>query len=322
MLEKMKAWFKGNQGRAALYEKAALSYNLALSTISPRLASEKIFKQAFGRKPNWKNAATFSEKLMWLKLNTYNNNPLVTMCADKYRVREYIEECGCGEILNDLIGVWDDVDEIDWGLLPDKFALKCNHGYGYNIICDDKSTFDFEDAKKKLRAWMKEDFWKFYAEVHYKNIEKKIIAEKYIGTDDGILPLDYKVLCFGGEAKFLLLHTGRGTGSHQAYYFDREWKLLRFSAESEHMPAECSIEKPQGIDKVFEYAEKLSAPFPFVRADFYLIDGRVIFGELTFTPSRCVDTRILPEVGLLLGQYIVTSPNILKNRGEFCLILK
>lgn len=119
-----------------------------------------MFLRIFGRRLNLKNPKDFNEKLMWLKLNTYKNNNLVTLCADKYKVREYISERGYSEILNEMIDSWDSVDDIKWEGLPNKFALKCNHGAGYNIICTDKEKLDINATIEVLKKWMKEDFWK------------------------------------------------------------------------------------------------------------------------------------------------------------------
>ncbi len=110
---------------------------------------------------------------MWLKLNTYYNNPLITECCDKYLVRNYVKRAGCGEILNELLGAWDSPDEIDFDTLLDKFVLKCNHGTGYNLIIKDKSRLDVDKTKKQLMVWLKEDYWKLYAETQYKFIKKK-----------------------------------------------------------------------------------------------------------------------------------------------------
>lgn len=128
-----------------------------VTLISPKLDTSLRFRQANGYFPNYKNPKTFTEKLVWLKLNRYMNNPLVIQCADKYRVREYVEKCGCGDILNELIGVYDSVDAISWELLPNKFAMKWNFGAGMNLICADKETLNIQVAKKKLRAWGKKN---------------------------------------------------------------------------------------------------------------------------------------------------------------------
>lgn len=287
-----------------LYKKVYWKYRLLLSTISPRISSKVLYKRNFGKKLNLNNPITLNEKLMWLKLNTYYNNPLITKGADKYKVREYIKERGCEEILNDIIGVWDSVDQIDWELLPNKFVIKCNHGCGYNIICENKEEFDIEDAKQKLNKWMKEEYWKIYAEVNYKFISKKIICEKYLETEDGYLPNDYKVYCFNGKPKYIMVCVGREDKKPKFYFFDVEWKLVPLNKDSKNAPKGFSIEKPKGINEIFKYAERLCQPFPFVRADFYLVKGKVIFGELTFTPAAALDVNRLPETDFKFGNML------------------
>lgn len=279
-----------------------------LSTISPTISSKVLFRLILGQKLNLKNPQTMNEKLMWLKLNTYNNNSLVTKCVDKYRVREYVKENGCDEILNDLIGVWDNVNDINWDVLPNKFVIKCNHGCKYNIICQDKNNFDIEDAKIKLNNWIKTDYWKSHAEVNYKYICRKIICERYLNDGTGYLPEDYKFHCFNGKAEYVMICVGRENGKPKYYYFDRLWNMMEFSQDALGISKKtCVIEKPQEIDKMFKYAEKLSKPFPFVRVDFYLIKGKIIFGELTFTPSGCLDSDIFLEADKKMGEKIILN---------------
>lgn len=300
--------FKNKLEKNIIIRMVYKNFRRIISSVSPVLASKIFYRVMFGKKLDLKNPKMFNEKLQWLKLHTYNNNPLVTQCADKYRVREYVKSKGCGEILNELIGVWDSVEEIDWDALPDKFALKCNHGCKYNIICDDKSKLDVEGTKRKLKKWMREDGWRIYAEVNYKYIQKKITCEKYLNDGTGFLPEDYKFYCFNGEAKYVMICVGREKGHPKYYFFDREWNFIKLNKLSQRMPENFSIPKPSGIDEMFDYADKLSKPFPFVRTDFYLIDGRPIFGELTFTPAGCLDINYLPQACTTLGD-MITLPN-------------
>lgn len=283
---------------------------MILSTISPRLVSHLLYFKTFKQVLNLKNPKTFNEKLMWLKLNTYYNNPLVTQCADKYLVRQYVKDLGCGEILNDLIGVWDSEEEIQWDSLPNKFAIKCNHGCGYNIICNDKSKLDITKAQKTLSSWLSEDFWKISAEVNYKYIPKKIICEKFIESKEGLLPPDFKFYCFNGKALFVMVCLEREKGKTRYYYFNKDWEMLNYSSDAKEIPEELLNKKPKGMDEMFEYANKLAGPFPFVRVDFYLNDGKVLFGELTFSPARALDNEIFPQTDLMLGKLINLPPQL------------
>src|SRR5690606_27942797 len=150
------------------------------------------------RKLNLNNPATFNEKIMWLKLYRYNNNKLVTTCVDKFKVREYVTKKYNDNILNRLYGVWDDVEEIDWGILPQKFAIKLNHGAGFNLICDNKNELNIKSAEDKLNYWKSMDYWKNRAELNYRYVNKKIVCERFLETSDGEFPVDYKIYCFNG----------------------------------------------------------------------------------------------------------------------------
>ena len=276
-----------------------------LSTVSPTLATKFLYYRAFKKRLNLKNPRTLNEKLQYLKLRNYYKNPLVTQCADKYLVRDYVTNSGCNEILNEFYGVWDSADSIIWSKLPEKFVLKCNHGCGYNIICDDKGLLSEYDVKNQLNQWMEEDFWKFNAETNYRYIPKRIICEKYLQPSVGKLPDDYKVYCFNGKAEYVMVCIGREYGHPKFYYFDRDWNLQRrLTKDGIEAPEDFNPEKPDGIEKVFSYAERLSEPFPFVRADFYLFNGQVYFGELTFTPGACLDNGRLTNTDLMFGDML------------------
>ena len=250
---------------------------------------------------------TLDEKIQWLKLNTYYNNQLVTNCADKFKVREYVENCGCGEILNDLYGVYDDPDKINWEELPEKFVIKWNFGCGQNFICRDKSQYNEQEVKKMLWKWRKahRTFYRERSEMQYKDIVPKLICEKLIETDNGDLPKDYKLYCFNGVADCALVCTERLSAGHANYYFfDRNWNLKRYNKMGLVAPEDFTLPKPYNFEKLFNYAEILSRPFPFVRADFYLEKGKVTFGELTFTPGGGFDKGRLPSTQKLFGDML------------------
>lgn len=283
--------------------KSFLQYILMLLTkISPKINSKILYWGIIGKKLNLKNPQNFNEKLMWLKLNKYGNNELVSKCADKYSVREYVKECGCGEILNDLIDVYSNVNDIDFNKLPNKFVLKCNHASGYNIICKDKDKLDERKTKKQLKKWLKNDYWAMYSEIQYKNIERKIVCEKFLESKGENSIVDYKVYCFNGKADFIMICIGRNTGHIKYYYMDKNWKVMKVNDLGMETPDDFQIEKPKCVDKMFEYAEKLAKPFEFVRVDFYDYKDKPVFGELTFTPSACVDTDYTEQGCLQLGK--------------------
>lgn len=266
-----------------IYIKILNIRNRILLKISPKFIYKRIYKKSQGKTLNLKNPTLFNEKLMWLELNNKNND-LMIKCTDKYDVRQYVKEKGCGEILNELYGVYNDANEINLDELPKKFVLKCTHGCGFNIICDDKSKLDKKETIKKLNKWKSKRFGYETVELHYTKIKPRIICEKYLETDAGILPNDYKIYCFNGVPKLILVCTERVTKT-RLDFFDLDWNVLDIGKEE--YKSKVVPKKPENLKKMIEYAKKLSEPFEFVRVDFYNDNGKVIFGELTFTPAGC-----------------------------------
>lgn len=278
------------------YSKCDRAIMVVLSRISPYIASKYIYRRIIKKRLQLKKPRTFNEMLMFLKLERYAKDPLVKTCIDKVKVREYISNMGCNELLIPLYGIWNTPDEIPFNQLPRSFVLKCNHGCGYNLICTDKSKLDIKHAVTQLKKWQKEDFWLRYAESNYKNIPKKILAEQYLTDGSSILPKDYKFYCFGGKANYVMVCCHRETGCAEFYFFNRSWELQRINPDGIRAPANFCLPRPNALDKMFEYADKLSQPFPFVRVDLYCIgDTDIKFGELTFTPSAALDTERLPQ---------------------------
>jgi len=277
---------------------------MILTIISPTLSTKIIFRISKGKKLNLKNPETLDEKISWLKLNTYYKNPLVSKCADKYAVRDYVKSCGCEEILNEIYGVFENVDDIPWDNLPNKFVLKWNMGCGCNIICEDKNNLNIKNTVLKLRKWKKIKYHLSYAEMQYKYIPRKITCERFLETPNGFLPEDYKIYCFNGEPMFVMVCIGREKGHPKFYYFDRDWTMLKLSQDSIDASSDFYFPKPKGITEMFDYARRLAKPFPFVRADFFLINGKTIFGELTFTPSGGIDSGRLYETNKLFGKLV------------------
>ena len=284
--------------------KAAGIFRSALTLISPRLNTAVSYRVKFGRRWDIEHPKTLNDKILWLKFNTYWENPTIKQCADKLRVRDYLTEHGFGDLLNELIGVYYNVDDIDWDSLPDQFALKLNVGCACNIIVSDKSKLDIEAAKAKMRKWLKSNYWLGWSEMQYKDVKPCILVERYLGSPDGTLPEDYKFYCLNGEAKYVMVCVDREIGKHAAfYYFDREWNMMPYSEDYFKDPNRV-IPKPAHIEEAFEAAEKLSGEFPFVRTDLYIVNGKVYFGELTFTPSAGLDQGRLPETDRILGEQL------------------
>lgn len=242
---------------------------------------ERRFRAELGKSLDLDNPRTFNEKLQWLKL--YNRKPEYTMMVDKYKVREYIARTLGEEYLIPLLGVWDDPDEIDFDALPNQFVLKCNHNSGLGMcICKDKSKLDIPKVKAELRKGLKENYYIRHREWPYKDVPRKIIAEKYLTNDGDESELsDYKVLCFNGKAKLIEIHRGRFSKYHTQDFYDTEWNKTAFEQPGISLSDE-NMERPPFADKMLELSEKLAEGIPHVRIDWYYTGGGLKFGEITF----------------------------------------
>lgn len=282
-------------------------FYMLLTIISPKLNTKVHYKRVFGKRLDLNNPTTLNEKILWLKLNTYYKNPLVTQCADKYAVRRYVTRCGCPEILNEIYGVYESVEEINWNHLPRQFVIKSNYGWGHNIVCRDKKVLNIDKEKRRIEKWGKSHFHLLYSEMQYADIKRNIIVERLLGNAQGQLD-DYKLYCFSGKPLYAMVCVGRGQGHPKFYYVDKDGQLMREMSRDGLETAEGFMyEKPKGWHLLFHYAEILSKPFPFVRTDFYLVDENVYFGELTFTPSAGLDDTRLAHTDLVLGKEVDLS---------------
>lgn len=277
------------------------AYYALLTIISPTLNTKARYKKAFHKKLNLKDPKTFNEKLLWLKLSDYIRNPLVIQCVDKYAVRDYIKDCGCEDILNELIGVWEKPTDIPWDELPEQFVLKWNFGAGMNIICKDKSQLDVDHTVKQLSKWGKNRYWLPYSEMQYKYMHKRIICEKFLSDRQHEVIPDYKVYCFNGKPQAIFVMMGRGT-KVQTMFFDTEWNPLENSAKYGEISEQ--VEKPLCLEQLIGISEKLSKPFPFVRCDFYVVNNQIYFGELTFTPAGGLYTSQTSVHGKDMGELL------------------
>ena len=221
-------------------------------------------------------------------------------------VRDYIKEKIGEEYLIPLIGVWDNPDDIDFDALPDKFVLKCNHNSGLGMcICKDKSKLNIENVKSELKKGLAQDYYLTGREWPYKNVPRKIIAEKYMtDTSDSSDFTDYKFFCFNGYVDCVMVCLERSSGDTKFYFFDRNWNLKRLNTRGKNAPDGFTISKPSQMDKMFEIAAKLSKGLPFVRIDLYQSNDHIYFGEITFFPDSGFDANLLPETDKYFGNLI------------------
>ena len=271
-----------------------------LHKVCPVAMTKYYYKKILGRKLNLRNPQTLNEKVNWLKLYYWPKNPISSIVADKYSVREYVKEKGYENILNPLIGAWDNVDDIPWDDLPDKFAIKCGHGCGMNIVCFDKNNFNVKEAKEKLSKWMKIDWGKDSCEPHYSKIKPMIICEKFIGEGKS-LPDDIKIHCFHGEPKLIAYYSGRGSCLHGTFY-DLNWKHLCIATKEG-----VRVEKPVCLAEILDICRGLTQNLPYARMDFYVSNGKPIFGEITLTPASGRSPYMTREADLYYGSMLDLS---------------
>lgn len=233
-----------------------------------------------GRKLNLSNPRRFTEKLQWYKLN--HRDPLMTKCADKYGVREYIISKGYGEILVPLYGVYNRVEDIDFEKFPDKFVLKTTNGSRTNLLCEDKDKLNIDDTKGVLKKWLIKRTSKAGREWPYYNIKPRIICEQFLDKDKNNDLVDYKFVCFAGNVACVFVNAERYSDDVMRFgIYDKNFKHLPYTRKGLRN-TDDTINKPINYDKMVEIAETLSKDFPHVRVDLYNIDGKIYFGEMTF----------------------------------------
>lgn len=239
------------------------------------------YKTMMGKKLDLKNPKTYNEKIQWLKL--YDRKPIYTKMVDKYAAKEYVEEIIGKQYIIPTLGIWDSPDDIDFALLPNQFVLKVTHDSGGLVICKDKKNLDIEEAKKILRKSLKSNYYKVHREWPYRDVPRRIIAEQYMEDDKTSELRDYKFFCFNGVVKALFIASERqdATTDTRFDFFDAEFNHLPFT--NGHPNASIQPDRPTCFEEMKFLAEKLSRGFPHIRVDFYEVNGRVFFGELTFT---------------------------------------
>lgn len=263
-----------------------------------KFISKMYFKQ-HKRFPNLVTPSVFTEKIQWLKINY--RNTLISQCADKYAVRDYVKECGLTNILNPLIAVYNSAEEIDYSILPNKFVLKGAHGSGWNIICKDKNSLDIPKTNRLIKSWLKQNLYYSGREWVYKEIPHRIVCEKFIESNEEDLK-DYKIFCFSGKPKYIQVDGDRFI-EHKRAYYDLNWNRQDFQyggyAEG------YKVKRPEKLNEMLSIAEKLSKPFPFSRIDLYNIGSKIIFGEITFYPDAGFATFEPSEIDQIMGNLLV-----------------
>jgi hypothetical protein len=282
--------------KSQLYRIPSKDIHCLWAAIYPVWYAKYFYKKTTGQNLNIKNPKTLDEKSFWLRI--HSDLSQWTELADKYKVRDYIKQCGLGHTLVKLYGVWDKAEDIDFDKLPDKFVLKTNHGFSRVILVPEKKRIDIVNVREQLAKWVNDKYGLVSFEPHYWNIQRKIIAEEYL-QDMGSRRLsssliDYKFLCLNGEPEMIFVIYDRKKRTERVddepglktFAVDINWNLINDvipeCAEKVHS---LKIPKPECIREMTEIARILAKPFPMVRVDLYEVNRKVYFGELTFTPG-------------------------------------
>ena len=279
-----------------------------------------LFRLKQGYWLNLEKPNTFSEKLQWLKL--YNRKPEYIQMVDKYAVKEYVSKTIGEEYVIPTLGVWDKPEDIEWDKLPNQFVLKTTHGGGSTgvVICKNKSEFDKQEAIKKLNVSLKMDVYRLLKEWPYKNVRKRIIAEKYIMPAEGLKDLsDYKWYCFNGEPKFCQVIQER-TSKETIDFFDTDWNHQEFvGLNPKAGQAVVPPIRPEPLDVQIQIASRLSHNIPFSRIDLYEVGNHVYFGEITFYPMSGLGSFKPIQYNDILGQMIVLPEKNSSTKEFTCL---
>lgn len=265
----------------------------------------KKFRKRFGVFPDLEHPRKYNEFVTRILMS--EPTPLMQRCADKFEVRSYVEEKNCGELLNDLYGLYDDFDGLieEWDKLPEKFVIKATHGSSWNYICKDKSSVDLNGLRVLVNHWLKSNFYHAQREKVYRDIQPRIICEKYLEDSSGGLA-DYKIHCFGGKPAFLHMATGRYSKMLlNTYDLDGNFMNVEFIQGTSDKKVALNPELP--LEQMLDYSRKLSSEFNYVRVDFYYVEGRIVIGELTFTPGNG-HYAFTEEQDLFFGKYFSTDP--------------
>lgn len=260
---------------------------------------QDMYYRRFGYYMNFEKPSTYNEKINWQKI--YDKDERKTRLADKYLVRDWVKKIIGEKYLTHLYGVWEDAEDIDFSLLPERYVLKLNHGAGWNIIVNGNKV-DEREVCKKLNEWKKLNFAYYSLEMHYKNIKPKIICEEYLENVTGDL-YDYKVFCFHGVPRYIMFLAERLTGGLKMAFYDVDWNKQPFVYS--YPMYEKEVPKPDTFDEMLEMSSELSKGFSHVRVDWYsLPKKRLVFGEMTFTSCSGFAQWVPPEYDKRLGELI------------------
>ena len=258
------------------------------------------YRMVFGKKLDLNNPKEFNAKLQWLKL--YDRNEKYVQLVDKIAVKDYVSKLIGKEYLIETLGVYDKFDDINFSKLPNQFVIKCSHDSGGLCICKNKKSFDKLKARKKIEKCLSSNYYYLCREWPYKEVKPRIIIEKYMEDKKSFELIDYKVLCFNGRPKMIFTCTDRYSDGLKVTFFDLDWNKLPF--ERHYPSSKKDIKKPKNLKKMIELSKKMAKDIPFVRIDWYEINGKLYFGEYTFYPGSGFEEFTPEEWDTKVGEMI------------------
>lgn len=274
---------------------------------NPKELASFLYERSFGRPINWDNPVEWNEKLRWLQF--YTDISIWTLLADKYLVRNYLQQKGYKEILVKLYGIWYNAEDIDFNSLPQSFVLKTNHGYGEVIVVQDKSLVNVEEIRSKIQNYLDTPFGYETAETHYLKIRPCIIAEELLPSDSTFSSsiVDYKFYCFDGKPIICGVYFNRNSKTRKtsSVFFDMDWNIHHDWKNPNLKKEDVQIHRPITFELMKRTCRSLCCGMPFCRLDFYEANGKLYFGEFTFTPASCTGGSLNQKIFLKLGNMML-----------------
>ena len=275
-----------------------------LITLNPRLFDRLYYRLKLGRRCNLRDPRRLSEKIIWLKHNWYDARAEVY--ADKYAVRQLLQERGYGALLIPLIGVYSSIAEFDFDALPESFVLKAAHGSGMNLICWNKKALQRADVEANVKRWLKANYYYQCAEKHYRPMPKRVVCEELLVEPGRSSLTEYKIMCYNGSPQFVMVYYDRSGDSALSCCYDTEWnKLPVYSGKFTR--GEREIPRPEQFSYMLEIARDISTGFPLMRVDIYEVGGQVYFGEMTFFHNAGVCCFTPDEYDTIFGEGLALS---------------
>ena len=274
-----------------------------LKFLPPKIYAHFLYEHYTGKRLNLYNPQEFNEKIQWYKV--FFHPKILNQLVDKYAVRAYVKNSIGEEYLNELYNVYNNANDIDYNELPDKFVIKATHASSYNLIVKNKKDLNIKKTNKLLNKWLqKSQYYRTGQEWAYKDVKPRLIIEKFLKDGDHDSLIDYKFYCFNGDVKFVEIHFDRAE-NHKRGFYDLDFKPLPFRYVSLEKSISTKVTKPLNFNEMIELSKKLSKSFPFVRVDFYSINGKSIFGEMTFYPSDGRKDFIPAKYNKIIGDYFI-----------------